>query len=187
MFLLNEYFNLVNDFFINNVIGKIILSIISSFIFILLLLKTMRPKLKISEKACYSEIDGIKYYVFKIVNMSYYDLYDIRIKLTRKTPYLANKGSKINYQLNDLNLSSNHEDHFAKFKWKKGYGDHALLLRTDHDLESDIRDNDISVRLTITARHGLTNLTRIKSQDFNSINQIFKEKEFKFGRSLDVL
>lgn len=177
----------VSLFFNENIFGKIILSIISSFVFIFLLLKTMRPNIQISPEICRKDIGGQDWYIFKVVNRSRYDLYDIKFRLIQKTPYLANKGSKINYQLNELPLSTTHEDHFAKCRRKHGYGDHALLLRTDHNIENDIKDKDNSIKLTVTGRHGLTNLTRIKSQDFNKISQINDGKEFKFGRSLDVM
>jgi hypothetical protein len=38
--------------------------------------------------------------------------------------------------------------------------------------------------LTITSKHGLTNLTRVVQQEFLSLDYIKKDKEFKFGRHL---
>ena len=114
-------------------------------------------------------------------------MYDLKYKLVKQTPYIANHGSKINHQISELSLSKNFDDHFPKFKWKKNYGEHALLIRTEHDLESDIKTDNIIIRLTVTARHGFSNLTRIKSQDFKKASQIKKNNEFKFGRHLDTM
>jgi hypothetical protein len=177
----------INDFLISNAIGKVLLSVISSFIFILILLKTMKPRIQISPHICHSEIDGKMYYIFKVVNRSIYDLYDLKFKLVKKTPYLANNGSKINNRLTDIDISMNHTDHFSRYKSEKGYGEHALLIRTAYNLINDIKDEKINVRLTVTGRHGLTNLTRIKSQDFTDTNQIHENKEFEFGKSLKVM
>ncbi len=177
----------IHNFFITNVFGRIIVSIVSSFVFIFILLKTMRPRIWISENICHSEIDGEMYFIFKVVNRSVFDLYDVSFKLIKKTPYLANKGSKINNRLTPIEISMEHTDHFSRYKKSKGYGEHALLIRTAYNLIDDIKDNDINVRLTVTGRHGLTNLTRIKSQDFTKISQIHDNKEFKFGKCLDVM
>ncbi|MFD2823236.1 hypothetical protein ACFS5M_06120 [Lacinutrix iliipiscaria] len=177
----------VNDFFIYNMIGRIILTIFSSFLFILLLLRFLRPNLKISKHICYTDIEGKMYYVFKVVNMSKNDLYDIQFNLVKKIPYMVNKGKKINNRIIPISLSTNHKDHFAKYKKEKDYGDHAMLLRTEHDLSGDIKNKKVQVKLTVTGRHGFSNLTRIVSMEFLDSDAIKENKEFKFGKSLDVM
>ena len=181
------YMNCLNEILINNAIGKIILSIVSSFIFIFMLLKLMRPKILISPNICYKEFDGKMYYLFKIVNRSRFDLYDIHFRLIKKTPYIINNGKKINHRLTEIDISTNHMDHIPKYKKEKDYGEHAILIRTDYPLEDDIENSKINIRLTVTGRHGLTNLTRVVSQDYTTKKIIFKGKEFKFGRKLEVL
>lgn len=78
-------------------------------------------------------------------------------------------------------------DHFSKFKSIKNYADHAVLIRTSENLDELINDPNISVVLSVMARHSFSNLTAAVTQDFNCTSQIHKDKEFKFGKYLDVI
>lgn len=76
--------------------ATILINIGSSFIFIYLLLYIMRPRIKISPHICYSlmPLENEKFYIFKIVNTSFFYAYDIEIKLIKKEPYMVNKGKR---------------------------------------------------------------------------------------------
>jgi len=174
---------------IGSVSFDIAISVLSSFIFIFLLLYLMRPKIKISPYICYTKMkpENHYYYVFKIVNRSLFYTYDINISLVKKVPYMVNKGKKINNRIVEIETSSNYKNHLPKSKRKIGYGDHAYLIRTKYDIKKDILNKDITVKLSISSKHGLTNLTRVVTQDFLSSDVIIKDKEFKFGSCLDTV
>ena len=179
----------MNSFFLETILGRIILGVFTSYIFVFLLLKYMRPKMKISKNIWHrKDIEDNKYYyVFKIVNMSRFVLYNLKFRLHKKTPYLSNNGGKINFRMSRISLENITLDHFSKFKSIKNYGDHAVLIRTSENLDELIKYPNISVVLSVMARHSFSNLTASVTQDFNWISQIHKDKEFKFGKHLDVI
>lgn len=172
-----------------SVFYDIAMKVISSFIFIFLLLYLMRPKIEISPYICYTKMkpENHYFYVFKIVNRSLFYTYDINISLVKKVPFMVNKGKKINNRIVEIETSSNYKNHLPKCKRKTGYGDHAYLIRTKYDIKKDVLNKDITVRLSITSKHGLTNLTRVVTKDFLSSDVIIKDKEFKFGSCLDTV
>jgi hypothetical protein len=127
------------------------------------------------------------YYVFKIVNSSWFYTFDVNINLIKKEPYLVNKGKKINYRLVDIESSSNYLNNLPRKRKKIGYGDHAYLIRTKYNIKKDVQDKDVTVKLTISSKHGLSNLTRVVTHEFLSVDCIVKDKEFKFGTCLDAV
>ena len=133
------------------------------------------------------ESDGNYYYVFKIVNYSLFSTYDVNINLEKKQPYMVNRGSKINHQLISIETSSSHKDHLPAFKSAKGVGEHAYLIRTSEDLKESIINKRITVRMTVSSKHGLTNLHRTVTQDFLKSDIIKEDKEFVFGKSLETV
>lgn len=177
------------DYSINSVLFSIAMKVLSSFIFIFLLLYLMRPKIKISPYICNTKMkpENQYYYVFKIVNMSLFYTFDVNISLDKKVPYTVNHGKKINYRIQKIEKSSDYKNHLPRLKRKIGYGDHAYLIRTKHNIKSDIQNPDIVIQLTVSSKHGLTNLTRVVTHEFLSSDVIIKDKEFKFGTCLDAV
>lgn len=188
---MNEFFQSISDFFTgftSTFLYHMLRSVISSFVFIFILLFTMRPKIKISPFICQSEgpKDKQPFYVFKIVNKSYFYALDLEINLIKKEPNMVNNGKKINYKLTAIPTTASKKLHLSGFRKKAFYGDHAYLVRTDYDLIKDINDKDITIQLSVSAKHGLTNLTKIISLDFTSADVVYIGKEFKFGSCLDI-
>ena len=118
--------------------------------------------------------------------MTRYDLYNVNFKLKRKKPYLVNRGTKINYILEDIDISCEHLDHVARFRRKEGVADHAILIRTKEDIYDDIKDKDITIKFIVTARHSFSNLSSVTKKLFLDPGRIHIDKEFKFGKRLDV-
>jgi hypothetical protein len=106
---------------------SVVISVISSFIFLFILLYSMRPNIKISKSICYLKMspENHYWYVFKIVNRSFFSTYDIKIRLEKMEPVMVNKGKKINYRIVEISTSSNYLNHLPRFKHAKGVGDHA--------------------------------------------------------------
>ena len=68
-------------------------------------------------------------------------------------------------------------------KKKVGYGDHAVLVRTFEDLASDINTENLEYVLYVSAKHGLSNLTKVTAATFDNPN-VFHAGNFKFGKNL---
>lgn len=175
--------------FQDSVFFTIFISVISSFIFLFILLYTMRPKIKISNYICNTKMapENNYWFVFKIVNKSWFYTYDVNIRLDKIEPVVVNNGKKINHRIVNIETSSDYINHLPRMKYSKGEGDHAYLIRTKCNIRKDILNNDVIVVLTITSKHGLTNLTRVVTKEFLTTDVIKKDKEFKFGKYLTVV
>ncbi|MDG1171515.1 MAG: hypothetical protein P8N05_01840 [Polaribacter sp.] len=169
------------DITINFLVG-----ISSSLVFVLVILRLFKPKIKISDKICYkNDENGNKFYFFKIVNNSIYNTYSIKIELYKKTPYIVNK-TKINYRIQEIKISSNNYYFIPRYKKQKGYGDHAVLSRTFEDLSKEIDKENVEYVLYVSAKHGLSNLTSVTTMSFES-SKVFHKGNFKFGSNIRTL
>lgn len=161
--------------------------LVSGFLFLFAILYWMRPKIKISPEICHYKIgDSDSYwYVFKIVNYSRYQAYDLKINLQGMAPDVVNDGMKINNRFVHLKKSSDHLDQLPRIKKKKeGYGNNAYLIRTDVNIESYLEEKNKKIMLTVISKHGLTNLTKVETQIFTNIKSVKKDHEFIFGTNL---
>lgn len=179
----------MSSFFTDTILGIIMLNVFSTFVFTFVLLKFFRPTIIISDLICYQFFnkDNAYYYVFKIVNNSYFDLYNIELKLHLQTPELVNNGDKINYRVSPIKINLENLDVISRYKRKKGYGDHAFLIRTKHNILEDISKENTSIVLSVLGRHGFSNLQRMVTKTYNHKNLIKKDYEFRFGKSIDVI
>ena len=189
------FLNFFTELSILNIFFDTILRVISSIIFLLLVLNILGPKIKISPNICHSKLplDSNKnpneedyFYVFKIVNNSFFPVYDIEIILNKMVPHMTNNGDKINRRSIQLKTNVTKVSHLPRKRKKEGYGDHAYQLRTDENLTKIIKDKNIKLVLSVKSKHGLSNLSRVVTQEFNSENSIHKDAEFKFGTDLVI-
>lgn len=182
---MNYYIEIV-DFFQDNIIGRIVISIFSSFLFIYLLLWVLRPKFIIADKICYKNDEyGNKFFFFKIVNKSMFSLYNVEIKLHERVPYIVDT-AKVNHQMNLKKLSTEKIYCIPKFKKEKAYGEHAILIRTFNDISENINEKNLDYQLTVSGKHGLSNITRVVFQRFIN-KECLHNGEFKFGSKIGVI
>ncbi|WP_282159851.1 hypothetical protein [Ulvibacterium marinum] len=164
---------------------KFIVSLASSFVFVFVILQTMKPRIHISDKICFkNDKDGKKFYYFKVVNMSIYDAYNVDFELHKKDPYIVDK-VKVNHNVDVIKLSADGLYSIPRHKKDIGYGYHAVLIRTYVDLSKDIDKDNLEFVFYVSAKHGLSNLTKVTTQSFDSSN-VFHEGNFKFGSNLDI-
>jgi hypothetical protein len=162
-------------------------SIIGSFIFIYLLLISIRPKIRISDKICYSQqenkVGEMKlYYIFKIVNNSrWHSIYDLKFTLKSRIPYQVNDGDKTSYRFKDIKITKNNLEHLAKRKKEINYADNAYLLGTELNIKDIISEKFCSVELCVSSKHGLSNINRTIKERFKNKNDIKDNHEFIFG------
>lgn len=162
------------------------ISVFSSFLFIYLLLLVLRPNFIIAENICYKkDNDGNKFFFFKIVNKSMFSLYNVEIKLHERVPYIVDN-VKVNHQMNLKELSTEKIYCIPKFKKEKGYGEHAILIRTFDDISENINQKNLDYQLTVSGKHGLSNITRVIFQRFTN-KKCLHDGEFKFGSKTDLI
>jgi hypothetical protein len=166
------------DIIINFLVG-----ISSSLIFVLVILRLLKPKIKISGNICYkNDKNGKKFYFFKLMNKSIYNAYSLEFALHKKTPYIVDK-DKVNHNIDIIELSTKSLYSIPRRKKSKGYGEHGILIRTFEDLSKEIDTENLEYVLFVSAKHGLSNLTSVTTMSFED-SSVFHQGNFKFGTNL---
>ncbi|MCR9182533.1 MAG: hypothetical protein NXH73_06375 [Flavobacteriaceae bacterium] len=168
-----------------DILLSLVLGVVSTSIFAFILLRVLSPNIKISDKICCKLDDnGDKFFFFKIINKSIYDAYSVEFELYKKMPYIVDK-TKVNHRTSHVKLSRKKIHSIPRYKKAKGYGDHAVLIRTFVDLSLDIDTENLEYVLFVKTKHGLSNLTKVTTQTFENSN-VFHDGHFKFGKNLGV-
>ena len=169
-------------------------SLLASFIFLFLILFTLAPSIKISPFIV--KRDGVKnrnepaiVYVFKFINKSYFKSFDINLELF-KLERLPQENGKWDTRFKRMEMVESSLKFVPGF-WYFGEIDktanYAILPKTFEDIESLINDDHVYLQLQITARHGLTGLSRVFKKDFALANHCIKNGKHKHGKLLETL
>ena len=159
-------------------------SLIASTVFVIFILRILRPKIEISDKISVGKEDDNTYYAFKIVNKSIFDAYSFSVVLHRRDPSIVNN-SNVNHNLKEIKVNKITVKSLPRYKKDKGYGDHAFQLRTFEDLSKDIDDDNLDYVLSVSVKHGLSNLTKVTQQYFLN-SKVFHDGKFKFGSDTGI-
>ena len=169
---------------------SILSGIISSFIFIFLLLALLRPTIKISPEICYQQDvfdnEHRMCYLIKVVNTSLFSAYDVNVELSSLIIYPVKDG--FNYRYSPIKMKSNKFNFVAPYrpKWiKEKYGDYAFLFRTYDNLHTILKDERNSIHFQVTLKHGLTGLSRVFNINYAFCSSI-KEGHFNFGNNFNI-
>ena len=167
---------------------SILASLISSFLFIFSLLILLRPRVRISNKICLSRtnIEGKQKNSFhiKVVNLSFFPAFDIKVSLEKHTPYPVEGG--INFRVEQLKLIKSELSCIAPLRNNKNYGDMAMIFRSEENLTEILEQPQSRISFQITLKHGVTGLTKIYTQTY-SLDSSIKEGHFIFGKKIDVV
>ena len=164
--------------------------LVSSFIFLFVTLFLLRPSIKISPyiSKIQDEMGNTKY-VFKILNRSLFSAFDVRCELVALERY-AVEGENMNVKMTKVPLINRGIDHMPRFRRRKGmkpYALHAMRFSTyNAGVDLVLNNTAKSLLFSLTARHGLSGLSKHFTQDFADIS-VLKAGRFKFGNSLDVV
>lgn len=164
--------------------GQFVICIFTSFIFVYLLLKILSPKIVISPNIYKKVENGTTFYIFKIINKSRFDAYNVKFFLARKVPYIVD-GVSVNHTLAQVALRKSEVFSIPKFKKQKHTGDYAALIATDENIELDMGSNHIVYELYVSSAHGLSNITKVTKMQFKRTSVIFL-RAFVFGNSLKI-
>ena len=156
---------------------------VSSYLFLYLYIQKKKPKIEISEHICKKEVDGKMNYFFKYVNKTGKELFDIRVELKIYKPFGDTKGQ--NLKAVDIELADDYFQYMQEEKKEDRFNLHAMRVRTEADLDKEMEDPSSFLGLTISARHSLSGLPKVFSQEFHS-KDLITMKHFQSGNSLDV-
>lgn len=157
--------------------------LIASYIFLAVFLDKKRPDIRISEWISQDVIKGENNYLFKFVNSTNKEIFDVRIEATFYKPFGDMNGR--NFQLKDIKLKDNF---LAYIPCNLGNDDHNLhcaRIRTTENLLDQWTDSSSFIRFTVIAKHSLTGLSKVFVKDFHHKDRI-TTKKFISGDELSV-
>ena len=160
-------------------IFNICCSLIASLLFLFVVLFIFKPKIRIAPFIC-KPTDDIPYY-FKIVNMSLFIAYDIKVELAEVVKYPIPPG-KTNKRQTDLSLVLDNFLYLPPYRplWFRGTADHAVTFRTTENLIKILSDDQKSIEINISLKHGLTGFSKVYKYEYCDISEI-KEGRFAYG------
>lgn len=157
-----------------------------SFIWILLLLRFLRPKFEISPFVCLRNGE----YHFKIVNKSIYHAFDVNLELFCMIPY-THVNAFPSVTLGSIPLTSGYFTTINRFRKnnhpKDPFSLFALTVSTQYNLEEKIRQPGVFFELRITGRHGLTGLADRYVVRFADEKVIKENHKFEYGCNLSTI
>lgn len=187
---MNEFLDNSTHFLLSTIPGRLIFGILSSFLYLTVLILIMRPKVKISPFICFSKdkVSGEYYYIFKIVNSTwFFHAYDIEFVLEKHKAEPSNYGKKLNYRIDGIDLNTTKRNSLKGSIPFMENGESAFLVRTKNDLDPFLKDEDVHLVLTVKARHSFSNLSRVSRKEFMNTDIVHKDNEFKYGRFVKPL
>jgi len=161
----------------------ILSGIISSYLFLIILLKNLKPKLLISNSISQQLINGENSYLIKFINTTGVEIFDVRIELMIYTPIGDYFGG--NLQGKEIKLKENFLAYISKETKNDPHNLHAIRIRTTENIK-DLWKNDSSfIRLTIIAKHSLSGINNVFIKDYLNPDAIISKK-FISGNSLEM-
>lgn len=169
---------------------NIFCSLISSLIFLFLVLIFFKPKLKISPFICKSilEFENDEVHVIKLVNKSWFSAYDIKVELHLLHKYPTPPSGMMNKRYTPLNLKLNNISHIPAYRpfILRKEADHAIRIRTGENLSALLEEPNNLIELKVSLRHGLTGLSKVYKQEYADVCEVRKGK-FSYGTKFDVI
>lgn len=181
------------QFIVSPFIQGALASLLASFVFLFLILFILAPSIKVSNyivkrKGVASRNEPETVYVFKFVNKSYFNCFDVNFELFKleRLPQ-GNEQWDTRYKRMEIVESS--------LKYVPGYwyfgvtnraASFAVLPKTYENIEALIDDDHVFLQLQITAKHGLTGISRVFKKDFAIANDCIKVGKHKQGRHLGI-
>lgn len=173
---------IVMDYFFSLVFG-IISGLIASYCFLIFFLNKKRPNINISGNISKVDINGEVNYLFKFVNMTNSEIFDVHIELLFYKPFGDYNGG--NLQGKDITLKDNFISYMPCNKNTDNHNLHAVRIRTTDNLEEMWSDPSSFIRLSIIAKHSLSGFNKVFVKDFINKDTI-SSKNFISGSDLNV-
>ena len=174
----------------HSILISILTSLVSSFIFLFLVLLILRPRISISPVICKGRLnqeDKNEYFFIKIVNHSLFSAFDVKCELIKVDTYNAENG-KVHTRNLPINLVTGNIQHIPSFRpdfIRKG-APYAIRIRSEENLNSILNNDYKSIVIKVFLRHGLSGLAKVVTKEYTDISQIVNGR-FKFGKSFEVI
>jgi hypothetical protein len=166
-----------------NIIVGVLSSIAASFLFLFLMFM-MRPRLAISELIARTNFNGEKAFIVKIINQSWWKLYDIHAEFAHIKFRNATGGQNIYYTR--LRLLSDHVWSLNNLHgWNDNNAEYAILFVCLDDLDT-LWTNDTMIEFRVMAKHSFSGFNRILRRRFYRSQSSIRDGSFKFGNSLEI-
>ena len=174
--------NAVMDY--ESIVIGLLSSIIASFNFLILMFM-MRPKVVISDLIARTIYDEKKAFVVKIINRSWWKVYDIHAELV----YLKfeNVTGGQNLSLKHLTLTKDHLWSTNRFsRWQRDTNaEYAALYVCLDDLDA-LWSNDSMIEFRVIAKHSFSGFIRVIKRRYYRARSTIRDGSFKFGNSLEI-
>lgn len=170
------------EFFISLITG-VITGLIASYIFLVYYLNSKRPKIEISKYISNVIIDGEENFMFKFINKTKVEIFDVQVELTFHKPIGDVKGK--NLRGTDIILKDNFISYIPPKSKNDIYNLHAMRIRTTEKILDLWSDESSFIRLTIISKHSLSGFNKVFVHDFNS-KECITNKKFQSGDDLEV-
>ncbi|GAA4214212.1 hypothetical protein GCM10022289_47460 [Pedobacter jeongneungensis] len=144
----------------------------------------MRPKIELSNSICTDTDKDGRYYAFKIVNNTSYNLIDLRAEMILKTPVNSNGGP--NYTHRWITLKKENILLFPKYNKKDAKAEYALVLGTREDLSSLWTDQAQFLQVKIHLKHSFSGISKSFVQEYYTKKSCIKDGMFNFGKSFEI-
>ncbi|MDX4973680.1 hypothetical protein [Myroides odoratimimus] len=176
----STYFNAL----ISLIIG-VLTGVIASYLFLKHYLQKLKPSIIISDFICKVELEGKTHYLFKFINRTKYELFDVTLDLSSYKPIGVLQGQ--NLRKTTLKLKTTNISFIPPYENKNDqHHTYAVIINTQTNIEEFLTgDNSDYIRLTIIAKHSLSGLNGIFTKDFHT-NQCIAKSNFKFGDSIEL-
>jgi hypothetical protein len=163
--------------------------ILGSFTFLFVVLIFLKPKVKIADFLCkIIPSQGEPYYIFKLVNRSFFDAHDLTIELhsIRRIP-MGN--GYINNEYSKLTLLNGHISQVPArpFFWRNNKANpHCIIVHSTENLNKILSNELHGIMLRVSLKHGLTGLSNVFEQEYANETEI-KSGKFKPGSKFGVV
>lgn len=178
----------MQDFF-TKLLSDIPIKITSSLAFLYVALFLLKPWIKIAPFICKDnkDPDGEPYRI-KIVNHSWFSAFDVKIEMNELERVPTPPTGMMNERYTPLKVKYNHVFYLPPYrpKWCRKEARHALRVKPLDDLEKILTNENKSIQIQVSVRHGLGGLSKVFMQEYSDISQI-KEGRYTYGTKFDVL
>lgn len=170
--------------------ASVLSGIVGSFIFLFLVLILFKPKILVSPHICKGKLndaDPTEYYFIKMINISFFSAYDIKVELLQTDKYTAENG-QMHIREKLLVLVVDKASHIPGYlpSWLRKNAPYAVRIRTTENLVEILKNDYKSVKIRVSLRHGLTGLSKVKTKEYTDTSQV-RRGRFKYGLKFGVL
>jgi len=168
---------------------ELIGGIIGAFIFLFIVLIFMKPKVKIADFLCrINPNGGASFYMFKFVNISFFDAHEIKVELY-KIRRIPMGGGDFNNEYKQLTLVNGNISQIPGrlFFWQSNKANpHCVTVRSTEDINTILSDDANGISLRVSLKHGLTGLSNVFEQEYGDVQSI-KTAKFKPGTKFGTI